>query len=328
MTNLMSKFLLPAAVALALGVGAVPTNAEPSGVLKFSDQVKLITYDPHSHSGGGIPYLRPVYETLFEVTAEDKVVPFLASSYEVDGLDVTIKLRNDVMFSDGDPFNAEAVVANINDTKQKGINPAVKPIAEATAADEFTVKLTLSSPAPSLLRDLAGTGGMMISPKALQDPAIDRNPVGTGPYVYNVAESREGEVRVYTPNPKYYDQNEIGLERLEVWEIPDNTARLNALKTGQIDLGLWLANPQSAIIDKTPGLKLIKNKSGLTYHVTISDRDGTVIPAFADKRVRQAMNFAMDREGFSQAIDFGLSVPAYQPFPEGSWAYNPNLGAP
>ena len=83
--------------------------------------------------------------------------------------------------------------------------------------------------------------------------------------------------------------DKIGLARYEVWEIPDDTARLNALKTGQIDAGNWLANPQSAIIDRTPGLKLIRNTGGLNYHVVISDREGTVVPAFADRNVRLAM---------------------------------------
>jgi peptide/nickel transport system substrate-binding protein len=326
--NWIMKTIVSAALGLALTLGAAPAFAAPSGTLKFSDQVKLITFDPHSHSGGGIPYLRPVYETLFERTPDDKVVPFLATGYEVDGLTVTLTLRDDVVFSDGERFDANVVAANFKRSTGIGRLAGVKAIESAEAVDDFTVKLTLKEPAPSLIRDLSGTAGMMISPKAMEDPALDRNPVGTGPYVYNAAESREGEVRVYSPNPTYRDPDQIGLERLEIWEIPDDTARLNALKTGQIDLGIWLANPQSAIIDKTPGLKLIKNTGGYTYHLIILDREGTVVPAFADKRVRQAMNYALDREGFSLAVDFGLSTPAYQPYPEGHWAYNPNIGAP
>ena len=86
---------------------------------------------------------------------------------------------------------------------------------------------------------------MMLAPAAMADAATSRNPIGTGPYVHNKAESREGEVQVYTPNPTYWDKDKIGLARYEVWEMPDDTARLNALKTGQIDAGNWLANPQA-----------------------------------------------------------------------------------
>jgi hypothetical protein len=83
----------------------------------------------------------------------------------------------------------------------------------------------------------------------MANEAIGRNPIGTGPYVHSRADSREGEVQVYTPNPTYWDKDKVGLTRYEVWEMPDDTARLNALKTGQIDAGNWLATPRSAIIE-------------------------------------------------------------------------------
>jgi peptide/nickel transport system substrate-binding protein len=157
----------------------------------------------------------------------------------------------------------------------------------------------------------------------MADPAVDRNPIGTGPYVYSKDDSREGEVRVYTPNPTYWDKDKIGLTRYEVWEIPDDTARLNALKTGQIDAGNWLANPQSAIIDRASDLKLIRNTGGLNYHVIISDREGTRVPAFADRNVRLAMAYAIDRTAFGTAVQFGLAENSYQPYAKGDWAYNP-----
>jgi peptide/nickel transport system substrate-binding protein len=151
----------------------------------------------------------------------------------------------------------------------------------------------------------------------MADAALDRNPVGTGPFVYDKAASREGLLRVYTPNPRYWNPAAQGLARLEIWEIPDDTARLNALKTGQVDVGIWLSSPQAAIIDRSPGLKLVRNAGGYTYQVIISDRAGTKVPAFADPRVRQAMNYAIDRQAFSRAVEFGLAVPAYQPYPPG-----------
>jgi peptide/nickel transport system substrate-binding protein len=317
--------ILSLAVGAALGVCMAIANAAPSGTFKFAEEVKLISLDPQQLSGGGISYMRPVYETLFRVGPEDRLEPLLATGYEVDGLKVKFMLRKDVKFSDGELFNAKAVVANIERGVKLAIQPALKPIAKVEATGEYEVTVTLNEPSPSLIRSLASAPGMMISPKALEDPALDRNPVGTGPYLYDKAQSREGEVRVYTPNPNYWAPDEVGLERLEIWEMTDDTARLNALKTGQVDIGIWLTNPQSAIIDKTPGLKLIRNIGGNTYHIVISDREGAKVPAFADKRVRQAMNYAIDREAFSKAVDFGLSVPAYQPYPKGAWEHEPSL---
>ena len=314
--------------ALALGVtgGASAADVKPIGSFKFADQVKLITMDPQRQSGGGLAYLRPVYESLFSKSADGKIGALLASAYEARGLNIKITLRKGVVFSNGEPFNAKAVVANINRGVKLGILEGLRPVQTATVVDDTTVQITLKEPGPSIITDLAGVAGMMIAPKAMDDPALDRNPVGTGPYLYDKENSREGEVRVYMPNPTYWDPTQQGLARYEVWEIPDNTARLNALKTGQIDGAVWLANPQAAIIDRTPGLKLVRNIGGyVNYHMVILDREGTQVPAFADKRVRQAMSYAIDRAAFSKAIDFGLSVPAYQPYAEGDWAYDPSL---
>jgi len=317
--------ILSLAVTVGLNLGAASASAAPSGTFRFAEEVKLVTLDPYQHSGGGISYMRPVYETLFTRTPDDKVVPLLATGYKIDGLKVTLTLRKDVKFSDGTPFNAEAVVANLKRGIKLNVLAALRPIGDVTADDDYTVTITLKQADPSLITDMTTEPGMMISPKALDNPGLDRNPVGTGPYLYDKADSREGEVRVYKPNPNYWAPDQVGLQRIEIWELPDDTARLNALKTGQVDVGIWLANPQAAIIGRTPGLKLVKNVGGYTYQVIIQDRAGTKVPAFADKRVRQAMNYAIDRDAYNKAVDFGLSEPAYQPYPKGTWEHDPGL---
>lgn len=312
-------------VAMAVGLAGAPAWAQGSGTFKYAEQVKLITMDPQKQSGSGVPFLRPAYESLFEKGPNGENLPLLATDYKVDGLDVTITLRKGVSFTNGEAFNAEAAAKNINRGVELGIVEGLKTVENASAADEFTLKIKLKEFDPAIINTLCYTGGMMIAPAAMADPALDRNPVGTGPYVHSKEESREGEVQVYTPNPTYWDKDKIGLARYEVWEIPDDTARLNALKTGQIDAGNWLSNPQAAIIDRTPDLKLIRNNGGLNYHVVISDREGTVVPAFADPLVRKAMALAIDREGFNKAIQFGLAVKSFQPYGQGDWAYDPAL---
>ncbi len=323
----MKKWITASGViaALAFGLAGSPAAAEGSGTFKYAEQVKLITMDPQKQSGSGVPFLRPAYESLFEKGPKGENVPLLATSYEVDGLDVTIKLREDVSFSNGEAFNAEAAAANINRGVEIGIVEGLKTVESAKAIDEYTLGIRLKEIDPAIITTLCYTGGMMIAPSAMNDPALDRNPVGTGPYIHSKDESREGEVQVYVPNPTYWDKDMIGLARYEVWEIPDDTARLNALKTGQIDAGNWLSNPQAAIIDKSPDLKLMRNNGGLNYHVIISDRDGTVVPAFADPLVREAMALAIDREAFNKAIQFGLAVKSFQPYGKGDWAYDPSL---
>lgn len=323
----MTKWITASAALVALGIGLAgsPAWAQGSGTFKYAEQVKLITMDPQKQSGSGVPYLRPAYESLFEKASDGKAVPLLATGYQVDGTDVTITLREGVTFSNGEAFNAQAAAANINRGVEIGIIEGLKTVDKAEVVDEFTIRIKLKELDPAIIDSLCYTAGMMVAPAAMQDPALDRNPVGTGPYVHDKQESREGEVQVYTPNPTYWDKDKIGLARYEVWEIPDDTARLNALKTGQVDAGNWLANPQSAIIDRTPDLKLVRGDGGLNYHVIISDREGTVVPAFADPNVRKAMAHSIDRAAFGQAVQFGLAVDSYQPYGEGQWAYEPAL---
>lgn len=322
----MNKWIKGTILSVGITIGFSSSFAiaadTPLGKFRMAEEVKLITLDPHNHTGGGLSYLRPVYETLFYRTPDARIEPLLATSYKLEGMTLEITLREDVKFSDGEPFNAKAVVANITRGIELGVLAGLKPVEKAEAIGDYKVLITLKAPSPSLLLDLTGNSGMMVSPIALQAPALDRNPVGTGPYVYNAEMSREGEVRIYTPNPTYWEPEQIGLESIEIWEIPDNTARLNAITTGQVDIGKWLSSPQAVILDKTPGLTLIKRPGGSTYHLVISDREGTKVPAFADKRVRQAMNYAIDREAFAAAVQFGLSVPAFQPVDSGHWSYN------
>lgn len=321
----MNRWITGSLVAVALSLAGSSALAQQAGTFKYAEQVKLITMDPQQQSGSGVPYLRPVYESLFERGTDGKPVPLLATGYEIDGQNVTISLREGVSFSNGEAFNAEVAVANINRGVKLAIIEGLKTVDSAEVVDEYTFRIKLKEPDPAIIDSLCHTGGMMLAPAAMADPALDRNPIGTGPYVYNKEESREGEVRVYTPNPTYWDKDKIGLARYEVWELPDDTARLNALKTGQIDAGNWLANPQSAIIDRTQGLKLIRGTGGLNYHVIISDRNGTVVPAFADLNVRQAMAHAIDREAFGKAVQFGLAEKSFQPYGKGDWAYDPAL---
>lgn len=308
-----------------IGLGAQVARAEPTGIFRYAEQVKLITLDPQQQSGSGVPFLRPVYESLFEKAPDGKPVPLLATGYKIDGKTVTITLRKGIKFSNGEALDGKAAAETINRGIKLGIIEGLKTVEGADPVDETTFKIRLKEPDPAIIDTLCYNGGMMIAPTAMADPKIDRNPVGTGPYVLDKQDTRDGEVQVYKPNPDYWDKDKIGLSRYEVWEIPDDTARLNALKTGQIDAGNWLSNPQAAIIDRSPDLKLVRNGGGLNYHVVISDREGTVVPAFADPLVRKAMALSINREAFNKAIQFGLAVKSFQPYGKGDWAYDPAL---
>ena len=114
------------------------------------------------------------------------------------------------------------------------------------------------------------------------------------------------------------------MERIEVYDIPDAQARLNALKTGQLDIAA-VAGPTAAEAGADPSLGLIQMGPNLVLGIPILDRDGTAVPAFASPLVREAMSIAIDRDAWAQVIDFGLGTPNLQPPPKGHWAHNDAL---
>ena len=128
MRRLLGNRIVTTAALVGLALWAGMAGAEPSGTFKYAEQVKLITMDPQQQSGSGVPYLRPVYESLFEKSPEGKPVPLLATGYEIDGLNVTITLRQGITFSNGEAFNAEVAAANINRGVKLGIIEGLKTV--------------------------------------------------------------------------------------------------------------------------------------------------------------------------------------------------------
>ena len=136
----MKKWISCSVLAVMLCLGLITVNSfaadAPSGTFRFAEEVKLITLDPHKHSGGGIPYLTPVYESLFRITPENQVQPLLATGFKYNGSKVELTLRKGIAFSDGEPFNAEAVAANINRGVQS-LNTKIQD-HDAAATDMLT----------------------------------------------------------------------------------------------------------------------------------------------------------------------------------------------
>src|SRR5690606_12811646 len=128
-------------------------------------------------------YLYPAYDRLTELTPDGEVIPMLAESWEFTDDDTVLRLdlRQDVVFHDGEPFNAEAVKANIErgqTLETSAVKPDLASIEEVVVVDDYTVELHLSSPGSSLPALLSDRAGMMISPGAFDNPDIDLMPVG------------------------------------------------------------------------------------------------------------------------------------------------------
>lgn len=307
--------------------GAVSAPSEPSGAYRFGGGADLMTFDPHKSQSGQAfsSYITLVYDGLVYVDENFEVQPALAESWEyADPTHLNFVLREGVTFSDGTPFDAAAAKANLE--RALSVNgPRVNLISRIEsieAPDPTHLELTLSRPDAILLQSLGSPPGMMISPAAFDNPDLDRNPVGSGPYVFDAAASTPGSEYVFTARDDYFEPAYQKAAEIRVLPIPDSTARFNALRSGQVDIAI--VAPAEGDTATSEGFTLLQAPNRWDG-MTIIDREGTLVPAFANPLVRQAIGFAVDREALVDAVYFGYARPSSQPFTEGELGHDPSL---
>jgi peptide/nickel transport system substrate-binding protein len=273
------------------------------------------------------PYMQAVYDGLLRADVDGTILPSLATewSYNEDGTVLTLTLRDDVEFIDGTPFNAEAAALNLERFRD-GTSPNASflaNLADAEAIDDTHVELTLSAPDPALLTYLTQNAGLQESPAAFDSPDIETVPVGSGPYILNVDETVVGNTYVFDKNPDYWNPDEQYYDKLVMNYYADNTSLLNAIQGGQLNASTTIDN---TVLDQITAagytLSPIENN---WWGLIIGDRDGTLNPAIADVRVRQAINHAFDREAMLAAFADGHGTVTAQVFPTSSTSFDPAL---
>lgn len=310
----MKPIRLALCATLLLACSAV--SAQPqSGVFRFGYSTGTTSFDPaRSTTGGDRVYLFPVYDRLIRLTNEGAPRPMLAEKWEFreGGKALVLSLNRKARFSDGAPVDAAAVKANLDrfmtmpESTQKAVLGA---ISEVRVLDAARVEVRCKVGCGGLLQTLGDTAGMMVSPKAFGNADLGRMPVGAGPYV--LTEYRTGSRAVYAPAKGYYDPANQKLAGLEVYSFPDDATRLNALRSGQLDM--TFLRPYQVDEAKAAGLNVGRNKSAIWYYMGLNMQRSK----FADPRVRQALNHAVDKKKITESLLRGYCTPSDQPFPEG-----------
>lgn len=287
-------------------------------------------------SGTKTQYFTAVYDTLLRQDGEGNIVPGLASEWAYDDSRtvLTLTLNEGVTFTDGAAFDADAVVANIEHFRSSSTpdlsNAAF--VAGVEAVDPTHVEITLSQPDPMMLNWLTQPLGYMSSPESWDNPDAATNPVGTGPYVLDTEATVSGSTYVFTKNPDYWDDSFAVYDTLTMNYYSDQSALLNALQGGQVDAASF-SNFSSLAQVESAGYEV--NTSRLDWEgLMLLDRDGAVDPALADVKVRQAINYAIDKQGILEAIlldhgtvtsqVFGPSTDGYVEELDGAYSYDPD----
>lgn len=291
--------------------------------------------------GESLKIAHQVFDSLLEYKeGTTEVQGSLAESWNVsdDGLKYTFKLRQGVKFHDGTEFNADAVVFNFNRwTDPKGpykfegdsfdyydsmFGPDGKRvIKEVKAIDASTVEFTLNQPQAPFLQNLAMTSFAIASPKAIEDKKenFKNEPVGTGPFVFK--EWKRNDSITLEKNPNYWKEGLPKLNKVIVRSIPDNSARFNALQSGEIDLMEDLSPDDLASLKSNADLQLIERPSNNVGYLGFNLKK----KPFDDVKVRQALSHAVNKQAIIDAFFAGQAVSAVNPLPPSLWGYNDSI---
>lgn len=318
----MKRLALLASAAL-LGLAALPVQAQSPSTLRIGLQDDPDVLDPHkARTFVGRIVFMGLCDRLVDITPELKIVPRLATewSFSADGLTLTMKLRTDAKFHDGEVFDAAAAKANLEramtlpDSLRKSELASVESVS---VADANTIVLKLKRQDATLLAQLTDRAGMMLSPKNL-GPDLGGKPICSGPYQF--VERVQNDRIVLDKFKGHWEAANYHFDRVIYRSIPDTTVRLANLRAGELDMLERLAPTDVKSTKADKSLK-VESTANLGYQgITINTAHGEAAnqPMGKDKRVRQALSLSIDRKVLSQVVFEGLYEPMVQPFNPGN----------
>ncbi|WP_283647284.1 ABC transporter substrate-binding protein [Marinovum algicola] len=322
------------ALALTLGLAGGAQAQTPPGVLIVGQIAEPKALDPAAVTAvNDFRILMNVYDGL--VRYKDgtlEVEPALATDWEIneDGTVYTFTLREGVRFHDGSPFNAEAVKFNFDrmlnedhpfyDTGPFPLSFFFSAVETVEALDEQTVRFTLNAPYAPFLSNLAYPTGLIVSPAAVEEHGANfgRNPSGTGPFRF--AEWRSNEAVVVEANADYWD-GAPELQAVVFRPITDANTRTAEMLAGGIDLMVEV--PPVALSEFQDDSYAVHEQAGPhVWFLILNAKEGP----FADRRVRQAANYAVNKSALVSEVLEGTAEVAAGPTPPAfAWAYNESL---
>lgn len=324
----LGTFIAILLVALAAACTNRRSDEEYKGTLIYAFGDNFKTFDPAKQVyAQETPIIQQVLEPLVRWNNDLRLVPHLATTWETpDGCQTWVfHLRDGVKFHDGTSFDSQAVKAHF----ERVLDPATastrrsraEEILAIQAADPLTVVFRLKAPNCVFPELLTSTFASIPSPTAMAQKGgseFARSPVGTGPFRF--VEWKPDVRIVLTKNPDYWNAETIHLDRLEFWPVRENTTRLILLEQGVVDMAdisfaqVSVARQVSDItIQSTPQLSI--------RYIGLNNQK----PPFNDRRVRQAANYAVNKEEMIRYMLFGVGEPAVGPLPSVMEDFNPAI---
>jgi len=329
----------PGAAAQASTVDGVTIDPDAELVVALADDTNNM--DPRIGMGSiRSNYIRQVFESLVDVDHAGKPVPGLALAWKpVNDLTWEFTLRRGVTFHDGEPFNADTVLFNLDRFFRRNLDKhGVKDVAAGTSfekvypfvtrwekVDDHTVRIHTSEPAANLW-DFIGREPLVPRAWTVKNgvEALNERPVGTGPW--KLVEWKRKNHMLFERNERYWGAPPR-LKRLRFVIIPEAAARIAALRAGQVGLIEAVPPLDAGVLEREPTLRVVSSVQKLACRIYLNGRtkeayeSGGRDGAFADPKVRLALNLAVNREAIVQKIFHGLAIVNASPVATVAYGY-------
>lgn len=311
------------ATAGATGAGATQDDQR----LVLAQPADLVSLDPHDQAATPAErVLANVFSRLFALDQEMTPIPDVATDYEqVDDLTWRIMLRDDVTFHDGTSLDAHDVAFSINrsaneETLEEYIH--FNGIEEVIAIDDYVVEVKTKEPMPTLLRLLAKSGGDIIPADLVEEIGIDdfiKDPVGSGPY--KIVEWKRDD-RIALEAFEDYFGDEPTWREVEFRTIPEASTRVGELLAGGVDIITDIPPADWNRLESEDGVEAVFGDTTRVMMLVLRSGDDWVT---SDKRVREAIDLAIDNEAITEGLFGGAATPVRSRVPLGVFGSNPEL---
>lgn len=311
----------PSAPAAQGGEEAAATGPKTGGTLNMSLGDDFVTFHPYFDVTNG-EFKPQFFEAPIRISDEGDFEPWLAESWEQgeDGLSITLHLRSGIKFHNGREMTADDVVWSVDHARNEEfghhLSDRFQTATGAEKIDDTTVRINYSERTAS---QLDGIARLYIFPQEALE-SIDTVPVGTGPFKF--VEWIPGDSLTIERFEDYWREGLPYLDRIVVKPIPDAQARLVNLRSNSIDLLMNVPLIDKAALAEEEGLVVGAEPPGFSFYAFIMNINA---PPFDNILVRQAFNYAINREEIANTAFHGQAEPVTVPYPPTSWAFAEDL---
>jgi peptide/nickel transport system substrate-binding protein len=312
------------------GTPPVSSNAgtpNPNGVLRVGVDLNdsfSNDFDPGTGTNDcSFQVLEQIYQSItFEPSGNQgnsEIAPGLAQSWTISGSTLTLHIRPNVVFSDGEPVTADAIMQSIEHVRKSPLRTSLEAITSMDPTNATTLVLQLKAPPTpgDLLLAFSFIDGMVLAPNSITKAAT--NPVGAGPFV--LKSYQPGAEIALAANKTYWDKSAYKLGGVDFVQLTEGPQQIGALISGAVDMiELQPGDYKTAKADSNIGIAITPSYQYMLMQL----RENS--PPFNVPAVRAALEYAINRVELNKIVLDGLGQPAYQPFPSTSPGYNPTVG--